>query len=288
MERHFILTESGARLCLHHVESAKKSIGTVILAHGMFSNYRTCRGLARYLSTLNFECWLLDSQGHGHSDKPAQEPDFETMCLDDTKAVLNFVQKRSDVPVWWVGHSGGGLAILMYLARNPQQQEILSGVVTIASQAFDAGFNWRRRLFFRVCRPLIQIIGTVPGKALKLGSENEFVRVLDQWLRWSISQCWRGADGFDYKAEMSAIELPVLSIAGIADKYIAPVSGCEKLYSILGSSDKSFLCFGLEQGYLEDYTHARVVSSRNAATDVWPVVGKWLLSHASVDAGDQV
>lgn len=279
MNRHFIDTESGVRLCLHHVEPAEKIIGTVILAHGMFSNYRVCRGLAGHLSSLSFECWILDFQGHGFSDSPVQEPDFETTCLEDTSAVLNFVQGRNEVPIYWVGHSGGGLAILMHIARYPSQQKQLSGIVTIACQAYGAGFNWHRRLAFRFGRLLFRLIGTVPGKALKLGPENEFVRVLDQWLCWTISQAWTGSDGFDYKTRVGIIELPVLSIAANGDKVIAPVSGCEKLHNDLGSADKTFLCFGADQGYLEDYTHARVISSRNASTDVWPIVAEWLIAR---------
>jgi oxygen-independent coproporphyrinogen-3 oxidase len=237
-------------------------------------------GLAKYLSTLNYDCWLLDFQGHGFSDSPEKAPDFESMCLEDTKAALDYIYKISDMPIWWVGHSGGGLAILMYLARYPQHQNRLAGVVTLASQATDAGLNWRHRTFFQVLRLILRVIGTVPGKALGLGPESEFSRVLDQWLRWSIAKRWTSIDGIDYLASLADIHIPQLVIAGIADKFLAPVSGCEKLYENIGSVDKTFLAIGEEGGFLEDYTHARLVSSRNASIDVWPLVGQWLLDRS--------
>ncbi len=278
MNRYSVTTDSGVRLCLHRVEAEGQCIGLVVLAHGMFSNYRTCRGLAKHLSACNFECWLLDSQGHGFSEKAAEEPDFETMCLEDTKAVLNFLKSRSVLPLWWVGHSGGGLAILMYLARNQGDQMQLSGIVTLASQSFGAGFTWSRRWFFRLCRIATSMAGSVPGKALRLGPENESAAVMNQWLGWSICQTWKGADGFDYKSGVGAIKLPILTLTATGDRYIAPVSGCELLHSAVGSSDKQMVCFGRRYGHLEDYTHSRVVSSRNAAIDVWPLVSEWLLS----------
>jgi len=279
LKQHFITNESGTRLCLHKIEAAGKSVGTVVLAHGMFSNYRTCMGLARYLSTLNYDCWLLDYQGHGFSDRADKEANLESMSLEDTKAALDFACELSAVPVWWVGHSGGGLAILMYLARYPYTQNQLAGVVTLASQATDAGLSSYRRLFFQVCRLIIRVIRVVPGRSLGLGPENESARMLDQWLRWSVAQRWSGTNGFDYLARLTDIHIPQLGIAGVADTNIAPVSGCRKIHNNLGSEDKTFLLLGKESGFLEDYTHARLISSRSASVDVWPLIGQWLISR---------
>ncbi len=306
LKQHFVLNQSGVRLCLHQLPAKGKPVGTVILAHGMFSNYRTCRGLAQYLSDCGYHCWLPDTQGHGHSDAAATVVDYETMCLDDTGAVLDFFdsdrgsqlpeagqgpdeckssddckdpdecKRREGSPLWWVGHSGGGLAIAMYLARYPDRQRLLSGIVTMASQATDAGSSRQRRLTLRVARWLLKFTGVVPGKLLRLGPENESACAMDQWLGWSLTGHWSGADNFDYSRKLSAVHLPSLSIAALADRYIAPVSGCERLHSWLGGEDKTFKVFGKHQGYREDYTHARIVSSRNASVDVWPFVRQWI------------
>ena len=276
LKEHFVTNRSGVKLCLHKIEASDTCVGTVILAHGMFSNYRFFRGLASYLSTLNYDCWLMDFQGHGFSTNPEQEPDLESMSLEDTESVLDFVHRTANVPIWWVGHSGGGLAVLMYLARHPHQQGKFSGIVTVASQASDAGLNYKFRIFFKACRVLLKFIPKVPGKALRLGPEDEFTRVLDQWLAWSISKRWLGNDEFDYLAHMSNIQLPALVIAGAGDKYIAPVSGCKKLYDSLASTDKTFLLFSKEKGYSENYRHDRIISSHNASVDVWPAISEWI------------
>lgn len=322
MKQHTIVNSAGVQLCLHHLPARNEPVATVVLAHGMFSNYRACRGLAQYLSGLNLDCWLLDSQGHGDSQQSVTAVDFEAMCLEDTGAVLDFFdtdcKARSDhdsadgvyaqrsavsngcgsdacntmsekadsyhnggrkLPLWWVGHSGGGLAIAMYLARNPQRQRMLDGIVTMASQATDAGFNFRRRMTLRVARILVRLLRVAPGKALGLGPENESIPVMDQWLRWSLAGRWSGEDNFDYCENLGAIQIPSLSIAARADQFIAPVSGCEKMHNLLGGEDKTFMVFGKSEGYLEDYTHARLVSSRSASVDVWPVIGHWIIDR---------
>jgi len=279
LKQHFITNESGTRLCLHRVDATGVRAGTVILAHGMFSNYRTCMGLARYLSTIDFDCWLLDFQGHGFSDRADKVPELESMYLEDTKAALNFICKFSDVPVWWVGHSGGGLAIMMYLARYPHHQNRLAGIVTLASQATDAGLSRYRCMFFHLSRLIVRIIRVVPGKVLGLGPEIEYACTLDQWLRWSVSKHWLSIDGCDYLPLLADIYIPQLMIAGVGDRFIAPVSGCRKLHDSVSSKDKTFLLMGKENGFPEDYTHARVINSRSASVDVWPLIGQWLVSR---------
>ena len=135
---------------------------------------------------------------------------------------------------------------------------------------------------FRLFRLLIKAIGNVPGKKLGLGPEDESVAVMDQWLRWSLSRQWFGTDGFDYSDNLKVITLPSLSLAATADRLIAPESGCKKMHTLLAGDDKTFIVFGRRHGHLEDYTHARLVSSRNASVDVWPLVGQWIVDRLPV------
>ena len=86
-------------------------------------------------------------------------------------------------------------------------------------------------------------------------------------------------DGFDYLPCLADIYIPQLMIAGVGDRFIAPVSGCRKLHDSVSSKDKTFLLMGKENGFPEDYTHARVINSRSASVDVWPLIGQWLVSR---------
>ncbi len=276
----FITNSHGTKIGLHRVPAVDVCVGTVILAHGTFSNYRSCRGLAKHLSVRGFDCWLLDFQGHGISAVPDVEPDFETMCLQDTGAAIKHVQAASaDGKVWWVGHSGGGLAILMYLARNPLQQQLVHGLVMLASQATDAAISRRNRLLIYAAAMATSVLRVAPGKYLGIGPENEFAAVMMQWYRWSLAGNWRGKDGFDYLAALASVTVPSCTFSAAADHFIAPPSGCKKLHELLGGSDKIYRLCGRQSGDSEDYTHPRIVSSRSAAVDIWPRVADWLISR---------
>ncbi|OED42279.1 hypothetical protein AB833_06390 [Chromatiales bacterium (ex Bugula neritina AB1)] len=252
-----------------------------MLAHGTFSNHRSCRGLARHLSRCGFNCWLLDFQGHGISETPRIEPDFESMCLADTAAAIDYVAADStDGKTWWIGHSGGGLAILMYLARDPHRQSRLHGLITLASQATEAAAPLSNRVAIRMASLVTSVLRVAPGRLLKLGPENEFAAVMQQWYRWSLSGRWEGSDGFNYLEALKGVTVPSFSLAAAADNFIAPPAGCEKIHRCLGAVDKTYRLCGLHAGDREDYSHARIVSSRNASVDIWPRIAEWLHSRA--------
>jgi len=296
---HYVVNEAGTRLALTYlpafksestvsiscklsdeqVESQQSSAYPVLLTHGTFSNHRSCRGLAQYLSKRGFDCWILDMQGHGFSDKPTVQPTFESMCLQDTGAALDFLQKQyPDTQVHWVGHSGGGLAILMYLARHPDQQNRLGKIVTLASQATHAGKKPLNRVAIKLSAIITKLLKVAPGRWLKIGPENEFASVMLQWYQWSLEEKWLGHNGLDYEAALEQVQRPLLSIAAGGDTFIAPVEGCRHLYKCYGGEQKEFHFCAKSSGYKEDYTHSRIISSSSAAKEVWPMVSDWLQS----------
>ncbi|MFK7857110.1 MAG: alpha/beta fold hydrolase [Granulosicoccus sp.] len=249
----------------------------VVLAHGTFSNHRSCKGLALYLSQRGFDCWLLDFQGHGHSAKPVGSPTFESMCLEDTAAVLEFIGIRyPGQQMHWIGHSGGGLSILMYLCRNLNQQKSIASIVTLASQATHAAVVKKHRYAIKVSKLITQALGFAPGRWFKIGPENEFANVMLQWYRWSLQGKWLGEDSFDYENGMRSLTCPLLALAGGGDHFIAPADGCKHIFNRAGSNHKKFELCGLTTGYKENYSHARLISSSSASSEVWPLVSDWL------------
>lgn len=292
---HHIHNRLGTRLGLTHFSSGKPvesrdsdeamlvnddvSQPVVLLTHGTFSNHRSCSGLAKYLAKAGCECWVLDFQGHGHSSCPVTHPSFESMCLDDTEAAILFLQKRYPTQkIHFVGHSGGGLAILMYLARNPLMQESIGHVVTLASQATHAGVLKRNRWAIRLASLITRLLGFAPGRWLGIGPEHEFGRVMSQWYRWSLEGRWLGADGFDYEAALPKLDQPLLCLAAEADTFIAPQDGCRHVFDLYGSGVKEYQVCGISTGFLENYTHARIISSSSAAKDIWPRIYNWLVT----------
>ncbi len=282
----------GARLTLHRVISDTANVAPskapVLLAHGTFSNHRTCGGLARYLSALGHDCWLVDFEGHGHSGTVKPTADFEALFLSGTEAALLHVGEQTGQKIHWIGHSGGGLAALMLLARYPQYTTMLQSLVTLGSQACNAGHTSSARLTLRLFRTLTMLLGFVPAKRIGLGPENEHAKVMLQWYRWNLAATWQGYDGFDYlhalEQHPQLTSVPVFSIAGTGDGFIAPPTACLKLHELLPSNTKNWLECGIAQGFSEDFSHARLISSRTAAREIWPRIGDWLLQMESTEA----
>ncbi len=293
VHQHDVFNESGTRLALHHysnsnldsnarfassrMDGLKVRPASVILSHGTFSNGRSCSGLASYLAKNGFNCWVLEFQGHGESDLPKTEPDFESMCLEDVHAAIGYVlEQKPENSIYWVGHSGGGLAILMYLARNPHQQSKVVKVVALASQATHAGSNFKKRLAIKLASLVTRLFGMAPGRLLRIGPENEFARVMLQWFSWSLSRRWTGSDGFDYVSALEKIKIPLQVFAGVGDTFIAPAQGCSYIYDACASSEKELNYCGKDKGFAEDYTHSRIIHSSNAAREIWPMIACWL------------
>ena len=268
-------TASG--ILLHRFRPVTTARGPVVLAHGMFGDQRAFRRIAASLAGSGHDVWTFDFRGHGESVAADDGEDFESVCLADVRSVLDEVRRRSRAPrLSWIGHSGGGLAILMFLARHPEEQAGIGRVATLASQANGACENPLGRLKVAAVLAAVTALGGAPGHRFGLGTGPETRAVMRQWCLWNLAGRWRGRDGFDYIAAMGRVETPCLSLAGAGDTFIAPPSGCRRIHDALGSEERAFLVCGPDEGFRERYGHARIAFSRAASAEVWPRVEAWL------------
>jgi oxygen-independent coproporphyrinogen-3 oxidase len=279
-ERHRVVTADGVELALTRVVGPDGAGDPVVLTHGTFSNAGICARLANYLAARGFDCWVLELRGHGASQRAFPDPSFEAFGLLDVPAALEAVRAHTGRPLFLVGHSGGGLAFLMHLVRQPSARADVRGAVLLASQATEACATWRGRVFVAFGRLTDLTLGYTPGRALGLGPEDEAGGVLTEWYRWNRAQRWTGQDGLDYLAALGDLSVPTLCIAGAGDRFIAPPAGCRRLYDALGGTDKAWLLAARSEGFSEDFGHARLIASRGAQREIWPRVHDWLVARA--------
>jgi pimeloyl-ACP methyl ester carboxylesterase len=253
----------------------------VLLTHGTFSNAQVCAKLASFLADRGFDCWIVEWRGHGRSHAGHGDPDFQHIADFDVPAALEAVRRHTGKPqVFLAGHSGGGLVFLMHLSRQPETRKHVRGVVTVASQATEAGRRWHDKARIASFAILNNVLGHLPGPAFGLGPENEWRGVMNQWFRWNWTRRWLGRDGFDYGPALREIDVPALCLAGAGDRFIAPVRGCRRLFDSLGSRDKQFVLCGRSDGFAEDYDHTRIIASRAAGQEIWPVIATWMRDRA--------
>ncbi|WP_287879498.1 alpha/beta fold hydrolase [Aquitalea sp.] len=246
------------------------------MTHGTFSDKRICLGLAHYLAGLGAICWVMEWRGHG-SSPPALEPfDFETIACCDIPAVLNYLQQQEKVSrLHAVTHSGGGLALLMCLLRQPQWQLLLGKLVLFACQACHAAPSLSRRLLLRLARQLSACLGRVPGKRLGIGVQDEPFYLMSQWFDWNLAGRFIGRDGFDYLPALAHLPYPVLAVCADQDRFIAPPTACRCFFQALSGSHHRYLLAG-HDGIAAGYRHGSILLSRRAALEIWPRVANWL------------
>lgn len=270
-------TGDGVELSLLRFSGDVRCDAPVLLTHGTLSNAQVFVRLASFLAEQGFDCWILEWRGHGQSAAGNASPDFQYLAEFDVPAGLEAVRRMTGKPqVFLVGHSGGGLVFLMHLARQPESRRHVRGVVTVASQATEAGTTWRDKAKIAGFAVVNNVLGHLPGPMLGLGPENEWRRVMNQWFRWNLSHRWLGRDGFDYAKALGEVELPILCLAGAGDRFIAPVRGCKRLYDVVGGRDKQFVVCGKSAGFVEEYDHTRIIASRGAGQEIWPVILTWM------------
>lgn len=274
-----IRTADGVNLALRLVGPADGV--PIVLTHGTFSNHRSCLGLANYLAGQGFACWLFEWRGHGDSGRNGFIHSFDDVAEQDVPAILDAVSQRSgQTALHWIGHSGGGLIVTMWAARNPElAQRRLRSTVLIGSQATAAGASLSHRLAVLGYDWLLRWRRVAPSRAKSVGPEAESALLMRQWCQWNLRRRFDSLAGFDYLAGLANVDLPVLGVAGSGDTFIAPVAGCEALVEAFGSNDARLELFGLATGAREDYSHNRLLLSRNASQEIWPRITDWLKRH---------
>lgn len=249
----------------------------VLLTHGTFSDKRVCAGFARYLAGHGYTCWIMEWRGHGASQRDERPFDLETVALFDLKAALEYLLEAERIPrLDCATHSGGGIVLTMCLTRYPPLRERIGNVALFACQACHAGLSPLRRLALRAARRASGLLGRVPGRRLGIGIQDESCATMKPWFDWNITGRFHGRDGFDYLEHMPRLSLPVLSVIGAGDGFIAPPRACRRYLAAFDHGGSRELLCAATEGFSRDFGHADVLHSSAASREIWPRARHWL------------
>jgi len=279
MKPRYIKTEDGIRLAVWQVGDGGAT--PVVLTHGTFSNHMSCVGLAEHLASKGFQSWIFDWRGHGASDRPLRPYTFDCVAVNDvTPIVDSILDWTGQSSLFWVGHSGGGLVISMWMSLFPElASTCVKGLALMAAQATSAADDVRHRIAIAAIDCFLRFRRTAPGHHLGIGPEPESAPLMRQWCRWNLRKSFTSNIGFDYLNGLAKVDKPVLALSGAGDRFIAPIAGCRILLNAFGGNDRSFVICGREHGFAEDYSHDGIVLSKNARRELWPLISKWLISR---------
>ena len=272
-----IKTSPDQHLALWKVFSERsQSNKNIFLTHGTFSNKKVCLSIADLMINNGYTCWIMEWRNHGASSHTKVPFNFETIGKEDIKTTLDYLQDKLSIgKLACITHSGGGIALSIALICYPELKSRIESIAMFGCQAFGAAHTSLNFIKIWFGKQTSKMIGRVP--ASKTGSEHdETYHTMKQWFDWNLSKKFLSDDGTDYLPKMASIKIPIFSIAGAGDTFIAPPSACESFLKAFDNPDNKFLICSKELGFQEDYNHPRILHSRNASVEIHPLVLEWI------------
>lgn len=272
--------------------------------------------LARTLTRAGFDVWVLETRGHGRATVPkgASWTIDDEVREDVSRAIETVLDVTDAKKVLWVGHSWGGILQYFYFATQQPLRDRIAGVVAIGSPGtlqyaprlrLLRGPGWllahglRRALplawLGRLGVPIASWLNLFPklflAKVAPMDdpllrrlfaslAEDVPVGIVRQCLSWVRSGRLHSSDGTPLEDGLKHLDVPTLLVAGSADA-LAPPDAMKFVADRVGTEDVQFVVMGKERGCDVDYGHGGLLLGRHAPDEVYPVVERWLVRHAT-------
>ena len=306
--RNLVTTKDGEQIAVWKiVDSASHPVikpQNIFLTHGTFSDKQTCLKIAEYLASLGHHCYIMEWRGHGDSSTPKEKFNFETVATYDYEATFRYFFEELKLDnLHCVTHSGGGIGLIMFLIQNPNHINKTNSISMFACQAYGAASKPISHTKIIAAKILTRLLGRIPARKLKMGPCNESYYTMNQWYNWNLQRNFKSSfikqstfkqntfnkastdtngvadELLDYRHQMPNITIPVYAISARGDTFISPTHGCQMLFDDFKNPANVFREYALSHGDLDDYTHSRIMISRNAAKEIWPTVTDWIERH---------
>jgi len=305
----------------HRKPGVRRFREPVLLCHGLAASHLNFDfdppySVALAFAEAGFEVFSVDWRGAGAS-RPARWWkrfffDADDLITPHAPTLLTHaLQTTGASQAFWIGHSLG--ALVGYGLLGGPQASRLRGLCALGAPVFFQNGGWPARLMrlgvwlawpwaFRqrwlsiglapflghLTLPLTETLinpKAIAPRVLRrvyanLVSSMGF-RLLRQLADWSRHNVFRSRDGtIDYRARLREVTTPVLVLGGSQDALATPraVLGQAEL---LGSSDKTVMLFGRENGDALDYGHGDLIFGEGAPQEVYPRIITWVTERAT-------
>lgn len=193
-------------------------------AHGGYLRAR----LAPYLAGRGIDTFVLDWRGHGGSVPPSASAgagwSFDDYVRLDLPAALAAVGERAGCrqdEIAYAGHSLGGLVGLAGAVTGrlvPPRMVLFATSLWLPGRGGSRG----RRALLSAAAATARVLGRVPVRRLRLGTDDEPAAYVAQLAAWARSGRWMSEDGLDYEAGLGRVGCPVLALTGERDRLCRP------------------------------------------------------------------
>lgn len=314
------ITDDGLKLRIEYLRSRIQNASKpVVLQHGLAANGLVFNypghSLAAYLSERGFDCYIPDLRGARCSDEPKGDWSLDDLIEYDVPAIVHAVleHSRSD-RLHWIGHSLGGILMLMYGIENPETP--VESFASIGS-ALDYRPGTRRNIYPKLI-PWISVANSLhlasfpyhllsrmgapmAGRGIRLLPElmnfrrdNIDPEILRMMLAHGFAKApyrlLQGLSGLfskrglvhanraiGYRDQANRFRPRSLLIGGSRDVQCPAEAVEETARRLNGAREVRVVHFGTKHGHACEYGHIDLILGKNAEREVWPHLFDWLM-----------
>ncbi len=190
--------------------------------------------LAENLAKAKVMAITADLRGIGLSSiRPSAQTDFGYLeLIEDLKIITDAVKSSfPNRPVYFLGHSLGGQAASLAMAKYPNLAKGL--ILAAANSVFYKGWSGRQRYLTLMAVslfPLIsKVVGYFPGHKIGFGGKGAKTVMIDWGYVGKNGKYKLQGDAFDYEAALKKMTTPILAIYMEGD-WMSPKKAMAYLY----------------------------------------------------------
>ena len=313
-------TYDGLKLRIEHLRSRTQSESKpVVLQHGLAAsglvfNYPG-HSLAAYLSVRGFDCYLPDLRCARHSDKPKGQWSLDDLIENDLPAVIRAVLEHSRAEkLHWIGHSLGGILLLMFAIENPEapidsfsaigsaldyrpgtRKNIYPKLIPWASVASSLHLkSFPYHLFARLGAPMAGRGIRLLPELMNFRRDNIDPEILRTMLAHGFTKApYRLLQGLSglfskeglvrqnteiaYRDQAIRFRPRSLLISGSRDLQCPAEAVEDTGHRLHGARNVRIMHFGKRHGHAREYGHIDLVLGKNVRQEVWPHLFNWLM-----------
>lgn len=236
-------------------------------------NIQYYRSLGKAWSDLGYRVGCMEMRGMKRSSvKNIKRRNFgyyEALNIDIPTIIDLAMQKSGDLPLYLAGHSLGAQFALLYSARSAYP---VAGIILLASGSnyYNSLPTWilrrKRQIGILTIRFITHFLGFFPGDRLGFGGRQPQNIMLD-WTEEGLTGRYRVInDPLDYNAVIEAVDLPVLFVSMIGDKFV-PRSCVDVLAKKLKCAQVTQVEVGIQNQDISIINHFSWVRQPHAVLD---------------------